>query len=258
MPAVLHLPGEDAVVVRRDLVYGSAAGQPLHFDLFLPATAGTAGAPHAAIVFISGASDTRSWSVFQSYGRLAAAQGFAGIVYEKRYARGQSLEGVADTGKLLDHLREHGRELGVDPSRIVLWGFSGGGILLGVGIDARRPEVRALIGFYPELDDSRYLPMYPDSLRKLVKSTASPADIVESRPLALPPTLIARAGLDDPLLNSGILRFVRLALESDRTIELINVPNGHHGFDLLDDTEESRRAIRRAFEFAKEETAVSP
>lgn len=124
MPAVLHLPGEDAAVVRRDLVYGAAAGQPLRFDLYLPPGATTA--PRAAIVFVSGASDTRSWSVYESYGRLAAAQGFAGLVYAKRYERGQALEGVADTGRLLDHLREHGRELGIDPSRIVLWGFSGG------------------------------------------------------------------------------------------------------------------------------------
>ncbi len=117
--------------------------------------------------------------------------------------------------------------------------------------------MRALIGFYPALDNSQYLPMYPDSLRKLVKATASPADVAEARPLALPPTLIARAGLDDPMLNSGIARFLRIALENDRPIELINVAAGRHGFDLLDDEDESRRAIRRAFEFAKEQTEVS-
>jgi acetyl esterase/lipase len=137
----------------------------------------------------------------------------------------------------------------------VLWGFSGGGILLGTGIDARRPEVRALIGFYPALDYSPYFAMYPDSLRAVVKAKASPADILESRAPALPPSLIVRAGLDDPLLNSGIMRFVRLALEGGRPIELINVAQGRHAFDALDDTEESRRAIRRAFEFAKEQTA---
>lgn len=252
MPAVLHLPGEDAAVVRRDLVYGTAAGKPLHIDLYLPPAAGAA--PRAGIVFVSGASDARGWGIYQSYGRLAAAQGFVGIVYEKRYERSQVLEGVADTETLLDWLREHGREQGIDPSRIVLWGFSGGGILLGTGIDARRPEVRALIGFYPALDYSQYLPMYPESLRAVVKAKASPADILQSRPSALPPTLIARAGLDDPQLNSGIMRFLRLALEGGRPIELINVAQGRHAFDALDDTEESRRAIRRAFEFAKEQT----
>ena len=251
MPAVLHLPGEDAAVVKKDVVYGTAAGKPLHFDLDLPPGAS---APRAGIVFVSGASDARDWAVYQSYGRLAAAQGFAGIVYEKRYERGQVLEGVADTGMLLDWLREHAREQGVDPSRIVLWGFSGGGILLGTGIDARRPEVRALIGFYPALDYSQYFPMYPDSLRAVVKAKASPADILQSRPTALPPTLIARAGLDDPLLNSGVMRFLRLALDAGRPIELINVAQGRHAFDVLDDTEESRRAMRRAFEFAKEQT----
>jgi acetyl esterase/lipase len=252
LPSVLHLPGEDAAVVRRDVVYGTVAGKPLHFDLYLPP--GAAATPRAGIVFVSGASDTRDWGIYRSYGRLAAAQGFAGIVYEKRYERGQVLEGVADTEMLLDWLREHARAQGVDPGRIVLWAFSGGGILLGAGIDARRPEVRALIGFYPALDYSQYFAMYPDSLRARVKAKASPADILQSRPAALPPTLIARAGLDDPLLNSGIMRFLRLALDGGRPIELINVAEGRHAFDALDDTEESRRAIRRGFEFAKEQT----
>ena len=249
MPAVLPVPPGDSAVVRRDLTYRTVAGKALHFDLYLPPGVSS---PRGAIVFASGAPDTREWAVYQSYGRLAAAHGLAGVVYEKRYERSQVLEGVSDTEALLDHLRERGAALGVDPSRLVLWAFSAGGKLLGTGINPRRQEVRALIGFYPALDLAAELPLYPDSLRERAKHSASPSDMLEARPMALPPTLLVRAGLDGASINSGIARFVRIALDANRPIELINVDRGRHGFDLLDDTEDSRRAIRRAFAFALE------
>lgn len=249
MPVVLPVPRGDSAVVRRDLVYRMVASKALRFDLYLPS--GATGM-RGAILFASGAPDSRAWEAYRSYGRLTAAHGLAAIVFEKRYERSQPLEGVADTEALVDYLRDHGREIGVDASRLVLWGFSAGGKLLGVGINPRRPEFRALIGFYPALDLAAELPFYPDTLRERVRNAASPCDILEARPAALPPTLLARAGLDSPGLNSGIARFVRLALEANRPIELINLPAGRHGFDLLDDTDDSRRVIRRALAFALE------
>ena len=249
LPVVLRLAGEDSAVVRRDLVYRNVGDRVLHFDLYLPP--GAAG-PRGAVIFASAASDARDWEACRSYGRLAAAQGLAGIVYEKRYERSEVLLGISDTEALFDYLREHGAEFGVDPSRLVLWAFSAGGKLLGVGIDPRRQEIRAMIGFYPALDLAAELPLYPDSLRAIAKNKGSPSDILEARPLGSPPMLIVRAGLDSPMLNSGIARFVRIAMEANRPIELINVATGRHGFDLLDDNEESRRAIRRAFAFAIE------
>jgi acetyl esterase/lipase len=249
MPAVLPVPAGDSAVVRRDLTYRTVAGKALRFDLYLPPGSG---APRGAIVFASGGPDTRAWAFFESYGRLAAAQGLAAVVYEKRYERSQVLEGVADTEALFDYLRDRGASLGLNPSRLVLWAFSAGGKLLGTGINPRRQEVRALIGFYPVLDITGELPFYPDSLRERARNSASPSDMLEARPMALPPTLIVRAGRDRPEINSGIARFLRIALEANRPIELINVAEGRHAFDMLDDMEDSRRAIRRAFAFALE------
>ncbi len=247
LPVVLPIPAGDSAVVRRDLMYRTVEGRALRFDLYLPAGARS---PRGAIVFASGAPDTRDWRVYRDYGRLAAAHGLAGIVYEKRYERSQLFEGLADTEALLDHLRDHGAALGVDPSRLVLWGFSAGGRLLGTGINPRRPEVRAIVGFYPVLELGGLLAFYPDSLRRRAEETGSPCDVLERRPMALPPTLLVRAGRDEPGLNAGIARFVRIALEHDRPLELVNVAGARHAFDILDDTDESREAIRRALEFA--------
>lgn len=246
MPAVLHLPGESAIEVRRDIAYRTVNGQVLRFDLYLPPGA-TRALP--AVIFVSGASDSRDWAVFKSYGRMAATQGLAAIVYAKRYRRNEVLEGADDTAVLLDFLRSRGAELGIDATRVAMWGFSAGGRLLATGMNPRHGEVRAIVGFYSLLDMSADLPFYPDSLRPLVRDRASPVSVIQDRPASVPPTLLVRAGLDDPAVNAGIERFARFAYDSNRPVELINYPEGRHGFDLLDDREESRRIMRRAFRF---------
>jgi acetyl esterase/lipase len=39
-------------------------------------------------------------------------------------------------------------------------------------------------------------------------------------------------------------------------VELVEVPDGHHAFDLLDDTNASRAAIRRVLAFLRERLAT--
>jgi len=67
-----------------------------------------------------------------------------------------------------------------------------------------------------------------------------------------PPILVARAGLDNPWLNEGIDRFVQAALASGATLDLLNHPEGRHGFDILDDDARSRQIIRHTLEFLRE------
>lgn len=251
----LRLPGENDVVVRTGIPYRVVDGDTLLFDLYLPAGEKR---PRAAVIFVTPASDARDWPMMRGYGRLAAAQGLAAVVYAKRYERSEVLPGAIDTGALLDHVVQNAAALGVDPARLALWAFGTGGRLLATGMDVRRPEVRAIVGFYPVLDLSDELPLYPDSLRFRVRTLASPVHALQDRPTVVPPTLLVRAVLDEPMLNSGIDRFVHFALEADRPIELINVPGAGRGFDLLNDREDTRRVIRRAFEFVMEQLSGTP
>jgi len=64
--------------------------------------------------------------------------------------------------------------------------------------------------------------------------------------------LIARAGKDRAPLNEGIDKFVSEALAKNLNIEVINYPEGQHGFDLYDDNDHSRRVVRRALQFMRE------
>ena len=59
------------------------------------------------------------------------------------------------------------------------------------------------------------------------------------------PIFIARAGLDQPMINRTIDLFVEEALAGNAQLDLMNHPSGRHGFDILDD-DRSREIIARA------------
>jgi tetratricopeptide (TPR) repeat protein len=54
------------------------------------------------------------------------------------------------------------------------------------------------------------------------------------------PVLLARAGKDRPQMNAVLDRLAARALQANAPWTVLNVPGGHHAFDVLDDTEESR------------------
>ena len=64
--------------------------------------------------------------------------------------------------------------------------------------------------------------------------------------------LVARAGLDSPMVNTPIDLFVREALACNASLDLLNHQRGQHGFDILDDDPRSHEIIARAIAFAKE------
>jgi hypothetical protein len=55
-------------------------------------------------------------------------------------------------------------------------------------------------------------------------------------------------------LNQGIDLFVRNALATNVALDLVNHPQGHHGFDITDDdgNARSRHIIARTIEFIKD------
>ena len=62
---------------------------------------------------------------------------------------------------------------------------------------------------------------------------------------------VARAGLDQPMVNQAIDGFVTEALAGNAPLDLMNHPAGRHGFDILDDDERSREIIAHAVAFAQ-------
>jgi acetyl esterase/lipase len=233
-PIVYQVDGMREARVQRDVVYKRDAGAELKLNIYVPARlSGDARVP--AVFFVHGGpipeqiTPPTQWGVFISYGELAAASQLVGVTLNHRlYAPNDFERSQADVAAAIDYVREHAAELNVDAERIALWYFSGGGPLLSAVLRDRPAYVRCVLAFYAFLD-----------MRQ-----------VRAKGGGLP-MFIARAGLDQPMINQSIDAFVQEALAGNAPLDLMNHPAGRHGFDILDDDERSREIIARAVAFAQ-------
>jgi len=258
MRIVLSVAGMDAVTSRRDLVYKTAEGEPLKMDVYAPA--GPARARPAVLLVHGGPIPklgAKNMGVFQSYGELLAASGFVAVAFDHRFlAPSRLADAGSDVADLIAHVRTNAVSLGIDPERIAIWAFSGGGPFLAAPLRERPGWLRAVLAFYAVLDLQQPPPGASDSgvgpeMRERFSAIRGLGDDARKAP----PLLVARAGLDHPWLNGGIDRFVQEALARGATLDLLNHPDGRHGFDILDDDARTKEILRRALEFLKERLA---
>ena len=76
--------------------------------------------------------------------------------------------------------------------------------------------------------------------------------LASTRPV--PPTFIARAGIDSPAISASIEAFVAAALQKNAMLELFTLPESKHGFDLDmgdNNTPRAREAIARTIDFLR-------
>lgn len=210
-PAVLKLQGMENVDVRANVRYDGERT----FDLYRPNGSKDA---LPLVVFINGVGrpDLKDWGQYTSWPRLAAVRGMAAISYQ---TAGE--QAGAQTEKLLQYVNEHASELKIDPNRIAIWACSANG-RVGTDLVARQP-FRAAVFYYA------------------IMPTAAKAEHM--------PVLVTRAGLDTTTINDSIDQWVAGALKIDAPVTLINYPEGLHGFDLRNDTAESKDIIRQTLDF---------
>jgi len=257
MPVVFEAPGMDAVTVRPDVEYRIADGQPLHMDVYAPA-----GPPRSrpAVILIHGGPvpmvGAKNMGVFVSYGKLLAASGFVAIAFNHRFLAPNRLpDAAADVAALVAYARENAAHLGIDAGRLALWAFSGGGPLLAAPLRERAAWLRAVVAYYAPLDLQQ--PAYTDaSIDAETRQRFSPLCSLGDDARSAPPILIARAGRDNAWINGCIDRFVQVALERGATLDLMNHPEGRHGFDVIDDQERSKEIIARTLEFVRHRLAA--
>ncbi|AGZ44440.1 alpha/beta hydrolase [Actinoplanes friuliensis] len=181
----------------------------------------------------------RDWPVFQGYAAALAEQGIlASVVDHRLYAVPQDdgvlfdyVTAAADVAEAVETVRADKR---ADPARVVLWFFSGGGLLSAEWLRAAPEWLRGVALTYPLV-----VPRADGS----TDPRFGPVKDVLGEGVELPPILLTRAGLEDPRLAVPLEEFVAAA---GVPMEIVDVPNGHHSFDMLDHTEESRAAVRRA------------
>jgi len=214
---VAPLPPESEVRLRRDVEYVADAAGRAAFDLYRPARAN---APTPVVVFVNGIGTPwmRGHVQYTSWPRAVTARGLAGIAMDSREASVDD-----DLRRLVAFLGAHAAELGVDADRIALWSCSANvrrGLPLALGLG---PAVRSAVAYYGSAEIERF-----------------PADR---------PVLLVRAGLDNPELNRAIDEMAALALRQNAPVEVVNLAAGVHGFDLRDDDDAARAAIRRTLDF---------
>ncbi|MEU3950435.1 alpha/beta fold hydrolase [Streptomyces sp. NPDC029526] len=208
-----------------------------HVDLYGPEADG----PRPAVVLVHGGPlpadarpTPRDWPVLVGYARLAAAEGVVGATLDHRLHDVTDYERAAeDVSAAVDLVRADPR---VDADRIAVWFFSGGGPLAADWLAGPPAWLRCLAASYPilapmpnwGLADSRFHP---------ARAVAHAGSL---------PLVLLRAGRETPEIAATVDAFVTEAQACGAHLELIDVPNGHHGFETVDAPEEVRPAVCRA------------
>lgn len=177
----------------------------------------------------------RVWPVYLGYGRATAERGAAGVVFT--HSSGDEPDYDASAAKLdavIDAVREHPR---VDGDRLSLWHFSGGGPLSADYLREPPPWLRCLALTYPMLDDVRGFGI-PQRMR--------PIDAIAHAGRL--PVVLSNAGREREDLAEAVTRFRAAASNADANLTVIEVPDGQHGFDFADHTQQSRQAVTQALD----------
>jgi hypothetical protein len=205
-------------------------------DFYRPARTARTG----AILFVHGGPGParleerpRDWPVYQGYATAAAQRGLVGALVDHSLIHGYDRLAVAadDVEAAIGVLRADPQ---VDPNRIALWFFSGAGLLAGEWLDSRPDWLRCLGLTYPRLAT-------PPGVDELV----SAAEVIGKHKDL--PVLLTRVGREREELAGPVAEFVSAG---GTALDIIDVPKGQHGFDMLDHTDESRAAVTKALDWA--------
>ncbi|WP_282694471.1 alpha/beta fold hydrolase [Streptomyces sp. CC208A] len=208
-------------------------------DLHLPDSE----APRPAVVLVHGGPvqagrrpTPRDTPFYRGYARLAASRGAVGVTLDHRlHALTDYPRAAGDLTEALDLVRAHPR---VDPNRIALWFFSGGGLLATDWLAVPPPWLRCLALTYPVLGT-------PPGW-ETVGSRFRPADALAGTGRL--PLVLTRAGREHPGFAATVRDFLAAAGRHGTDLELVDVPDGRHGFETLDPTDASRAAVVRAMD----------
>lgn len=211
-------------------------------DLHLPdGPSGDVPSPRPAVVFVHGGPvpaglrpTPRDWPMYVGYGSYVAGLGAIGATVDHRLHDLSDFGRAADdVAAAVDLVRADPR---VDPDRVALWFVSGGGLLSADWLAAPPPWLRCVAATYPILAP---LPNWG-----LSSSRFRPAAALSAAGGL--PIVLTRVGLETPEIAATVKEFVAAAAACGARLEIVDVPNAHHGFETIDHTDETRSAVERA------------
>ncbi len=243
----------DRIEPVRGLEFPGAAGVSRTFDLYLP-PGRTSLEDGPAVVLVCGYPDPgmaatlgcefREMQQVVDWARIIAASGAAAIAYANE-------QPVADLMALLGWLSSHAKG-------VALWACSGHVPLALHALS--RPQGAGLrcavlcYGYTLDLDGDSAVARASEQF-----GFVAPGPAPEPEPpghpdrSALVPLVLVRSGRDEmPGLNDAMDRFIGHSLRRGHPLEVHNLPDAPHAFDLHDDGPQSRRVIRRIVEVVRE------
>lgn len=234
LPIYYRIPNQEQAKTQRNVVYKKTDSGELKMDVYSPANKRT-NEKLPAIIFISGASETKDWRNYRDFGELTAANGLIAIQFNKRYDSQQQFStAFEDTNDLIKFIRNNSEQYGIDKDKLSLWVFSAGGGLITAGMQPEQSFIKCLVSYYGI-------------------GLSGPRRQVTDLGEKLPPILVVRAGLDSPIVNNAIDLFVQEAINKNTRFEFYNYSDGHHGFETIDDKQRTREILRKTFVFIKDQ-----
>ncbi|HEV8632519.1 MAG TPA: hypothetical protein VGV61_19550 [Thermoanaerobaculia bacterium] len=268
---VLAVPGMEEVRTRGGIPFAREGDRQLTFTVYYPPQSAPGERP-PAVILVAGQAHPAHLREMQRFRPavtqaelVAAGARVAAITYDVRSAAEGArpeqwyadLPAVArDLDDLVAYLRGHAAELGIDGERLALWTRSYGwpyGVRAGLAEDS--PFVKALVAFYPEVT-SEVLAHTEPPLPQAFLEQASLLAQLRRRGKDLPPLLLVTAGHSASFREGEVAQLEREAQRLGAPLEHLHLAEGHDGFDLFDDCEASRDALRRALSFLRERLGV--
>ncbi|MGW7310849.1 alpha/beta hydrolase [Streptomyces sp. NPDC054835] len=205
-------------------------------DLHLPEAEG----PRPAVLFVHGGPVSpdarptpRDSTTLLGYARYVAGLGVVGATLDHRlHDLGDYPRAAEDLAEAVEFVRADPR---VDGDRIALWFLSAGGLLSADWLAAPPPWLRTVALSYPVLA--------PPPSWRAVHPRFRPAGAVAA---ASPPLVLIRAGLEHEVFAAAVEEFLTAAAKAGAAVDVVDAPLGHHGFETLDHTEDTRAAVVRA------------
>jgi hypothetical protein len=227
---------EEETHVLKDLYYSQDSSNLTTLDLYLP---GNTHKPDSSIVFlIHGWFDPETipikpsnWQFYIDYGKLLASRGFATVVVNHRMnSKESTYQSRNDIESAIIFIQNNYRKYGLTAKKISLWFFSMGAIHFEHFVTQDGFSVHKMVSFY---------------------GFFSAANENLSNVKDYPKMLIVRCGKDSDEIIKRTDNYLTHCLGKNYPLELINIPNGLHGFELLQDQIIAKSVIDKTVEFLK-------
>ncbi len=236
-------------LLTKDVVYRTVNNEKLKLDIYQPNS--TVGAFPALVVIHGGGWVSGDKSEVAEFNQYMAARGWAVFSINYRLAPQSPFPASnEDIGCALAFIAQNSEKYKVDITRLALLGRSAGGTLAltaaynpnGVSECENKPEIRAVVAYYPPLNLAEWHKMGGESANYLESflggtpqqrpeeyQAASPLTYAEKKG---PPVLLVQSGLDQFGLNKQSAEMAQKLRTARNKVVLLDLPWAGHAFDL--------------------------